>query len=162
MALPLAPSPLASPPAPMLPRRRRGGQPGNRNAFCHGMVSARHPSSLAVISALSMLLIKCSYHEHGIPCDADSFRGKINKSDLKSPHPSGFFYPSWRNPLARTPRIASGRSSNPSSPLREKIIRRRPPSRRASGSARPGRRISPCPPALFVPPLFLRNKYFAP
>jgi hypothetical protein len=140
MALPLAPSPLASPPAPMLPRRRRGGQPGNRNAFCHGMVSARDPSSLAVISALSMLLIKCSYHEHGIPCDADSFRGKINKSDLKSPHPSGFFYPSWRNPLARTPRIASGRSSNPSSPLREKIIRRRPPSRRASGSARPGRR----------------------
>jgi len=193
MALPLAPSPLASPPAPMLPCRRRGGQPGNRNAFCRGMVSARHPSSLAAISAtlasiaserrrspqaaarhipalrsmlsegfqlaqdprlllaqaplvtkmvrlsvalriknyvlferenirlenaaaLSMLLIKCSYHEHGIPRDAGSFRGKINKSDLKSSHPSGFFYPSWRNPLARTPRIASGRSSNPSSP----------------------------------------------
>jgi len=122
MAFPLAPPPLASPPAPMLSRRRRGGQPGNRNAFCRGMVSARHPSSLAVVSALSMLLIGCSYHEHGIPCDAGSFRGKINKSDLKSSHPSGFFYPSWRNPLARTPRVARGRSSNPSSPCARRLF----------------------------------------
>jgi hypothetical protein len=100
MVFPLAPSPLASPPAPMLPRRRRRGQPGNRNAFCHGMVSARDPSSLAVISALSMLLIECSYHEHGITRDADSFRGKINKSDLKSSHPLGIFLPFLEEPFS--------------------------------------------------------------
>jgi transposase len=34
-----------------LPRRRRGAQPGNRNAFTHGLYSARSPSSLAAISA---------------------------------------------------------------------------------------------------------------
>ena len=50
MALPLAPSPIASPPAPVVPRRR-GGQPGNRNAFRHGMYSAQNPSSLADVSA---------------------------------------------------------------------------------------------------------------
>jgi len=162
MALPLAPSPLASPPAPMLPRRRTGGQPGNRNAFCHGMVSARDPSSLAVISALSMLLIKCSYHEHGITRDADSFRGKINKSDLKSPHPLGIFLPFLEEPFSTYTPDRQRAVIEPLIPLREKIIRRRPPSRRASGSARPGRRISLCPPALFVPPSFLRNKYLAP
>jgi hypothetical protein len=100
MVLPLAPSPLASPPAPMLPRRLRGGRPGNRNAFCHGLLSARHPSSLAVISACSMLLIECSSHERGIPRGADSFRGKINKSDLKSSHPLGIFPPFLEEPIS--------------------------------------------------------------
>jgi hypothetical protein len=140
MAFPLAPSPLASPPAPMLSRRRRGGQPGNRNAFCHGMVSARHPSSLAVVSALSMLLIKCSYHEHSITRDADSFRGKINKSDLKSSHPLGIFLPFLEEPFSTYIPDRQWAVIEPLIPLREKIICRRPLSRPASRSARPGRR----------------------
>ena len=162
MAHLLAPSPLASHPAPMLLHRPRRDQPGNRNSFCHGMVSTRHPSSLAVISALSMLLIKCSYHEHGITRNADSFRGKLNKSDLKSSHPLGIFLPFLEEPFSTYIPDRQGAVIEPLIPLREKIIRRRPLSRPASGSARPGRRISPCPPALFVPPSFLRNKYLAP
>ena len=159
MALPLAPSPLASPPAPMLPRRRRRGQPGNRNAFCHGMVSARHPSSLAVISALSMLLVECSCHEHGSTRDADSFRGKINKSDLKSPHPLGIFLPFLEEPF-------STYTPDRQWAVIEPLI---PPAREdhSPEAALPPRlRVCPPgaqdPPALFVPPSFLRNKYLAP
>jgi len=33
MSLPLTSSPVVSPPALLLPRRRRGAQPGNRNAY---------------------------------------------------------------------------------------------------------------------------------
>jgi transposase len=38
-------------------------------------------------AALSMPLIKWSFHDYGITRDADSFRGKLDKSDLKSAHP---------------------------------------------------------------------------
>jgi len=159
MALPLATSPLPSPPAPMLSRRRRGGQPGNRNAFCRGMVSARDPSSLAVISALSMLLIKCSYHERGITRGADSFRGKINKSDLKSPPPLGIFLPFLEEPF-------STYTPDRQWAVIEPLI---PPAREdhSPEAALPPRlRVCPPgaqdPPALFVPPSFLRNKYLAP
>jgi hypothetical protein len=51
MALPLTSSSIASPPTPLLPRRRRGAQPGNRNALTHGLYSARNPASLAAFSA---------------------------------------------------------------------------------------------------------------
>jgi len=159
MAFPLAPSPLASPPAPMLPRRRRRGQPGNRNAFCHGMVSARDPSSLAVVSACSMFLIECSYHEHGIPRNADSFRGKLNKSDLKSSPPLGIFLPILEEPFY------------PYIPGRQWVVIEPliPPAREDhSPEAALPPRLQVCPPgaqdppALFVPPSFLRNKYLAP
>jgi len=205
MALPFAPSPVASPPAPVVPRLRRGGQPGNRNAFRHGMYSAQNPSSLAAISAtlasianerrcspqttarhiptlqsmlsdavqpaqdprlliaqarlvmkmvsisaalkmknyilferenirlekaaaLSMLLIKWSFHDYGITRDADSFRGKLNKSDLKSAHHLVISRPFLEEPFY--PYIPNRQWAliEPLIPPREKAARRgRPP-----------------------------------
>ena len=51
MALSLAPSPVASPRVRLLPRRKRGAQFGNRNAFTHGLYSSRSSSNLATINA---------------------------------------------------------------------------------------------------------------
>jgi hypothetical protein len=110
-------------------------------------------------AALSMLLIGCSYHEHGIPRDADSFRGKINKSDLKSPHPLGIFLPFLEEPF-------STYTPDRQWAVIEPLI---PPAREDhSPEAALPPRLQVCPPgaqdppALFVPPSFLRNKYLAP
>ena len=205
MALPFAPSPVASPPAPVVLRLRRGGQPGNRNAFRHGMYSAQNPSSLAAISAtlasianerrcspqtaarhiptlqsmlsdavkpaqdprlliaqarlvmkmvsisaalkmknyilferenirlekaaaLSMLLIKWSFHDYGITRDADSFRGKLNKSDLKSVHPRVISRPFLEKPFRPYIPDRQWAVIEPLIPPREKATRRgRPP-----------------------------------
>jgi len=205
MALPFAPSPLASPPASVVLLLRRGGQPGNRNAFRHGMYSAQNPSSLAAISAtlasianerrcspqtaarhiptlqsmlsdavqpaqdprlliaqarlvmkmvsisaalkmknyilferenirlekaaaLSMLLIKWSFHDYGITRDADSFRGKLNKSDLKSVHPLVISRPFLEKPFRPYIPDRQWAVIEPLIPPREKTTRRgRPP-----------------------------------
>jgi len=205
MALPFAPSPLASPPASVVLLLRRGGQPGNRNAFRHGMYSARNPSSLAAISAtlasianerrcspqtaarhiptlqsmlsdavqpaqdprlliaqarlvmkmvsisaalkmknyilferenirlekaaaLSMLLIKWSFHDYGITRDADSFRGKLNKSDLKSVHPRVISRPFLEKPFRPYIPDRQWALIEPLIPPREKATHRgRPP-----------------------------------
>jgi len=205
MALPFAPSPVASPPAPVVLRLRRGGQPGNRNAFRHGRYSAQDPSSLAAISAtlasianerrcspqtaarhiptlqsmlsdavqpaqdprlliaqarlvmkmvsisaalkmknyilferenirlekaaaLSMLLIKWSFHDYGITRDADSFRGKLNKSDLKSVHPLVISRPFLEEPFYPYIPDRQWAVIEPLIPPREKAARRgRPP-----------------------------------
>lgn len=205
MALPLAPSPVASPPAPVVLRRRRGGQPGNRNAFWHGMYSARNPSSLAAISAtldsiaserrqspqtalrhiptlqsmvmegfqptqdrrllmaqlrlvikltglsaalkkdkyllferenirleeaaaLSLPLFKGLFHKYGIPRDADSFREKIDRSDLKSAYPLGTSQPFLEEPPYPYILDRQWAVIEPLIPPREKTTRRgRPP-----------------------------------
>ena len=75
-----------------------------------------------------MLLIKCSYHEHGITRDADSFRGKINKSDLKSSHPLGILLPFLEEPFSTYVPDRQWAVIEPLIPPPEKAARRgRPP-----------------------------------